>query len=47
MTSSEDRDPHRRIRFTRRRTPRPPLWPVIVAAVALVFLILLSRYLGT
>jgi hypothetical protein len=37
--------PQRRIRFTRRPRHRPPLWPILAALVALVFLIVVSQYL--
>lgn len=47
MSAPEDREDGvpRRIRFPRRSQPRPPLWPIVAAFVALVVLLVISRFL--
>ncbi|MFO7653351.1 MAG: hypothetical protein R6X25_05945 [Candidatus Krumholzibacteriia bacterium] len=39
--------PRRSIRFRRRSRPRPPLWPLAGAALLLLLLILISRWLAS
>jgi hypothetical protein len=44
MPRSENPE-RRNIRFVRRPRPRPPLWPVLIAAIVLIVLLILARWL--